>query len=89
VGTTKCTLHVPAQTLGTGLVATNATKGNGIKDITGHIDFNTSTYTQTGGTGLGACPNLGATETHNGLYEGEATLTGFNTNGGETNISVG
>jgi hypothetical protein len=86
--TTKCIIHIPAQNLGTGLVATNATTG-GIKDVTGHIDFSTITYTQTGGTGLGACPNLGSTETHNGLYEGEATNTGFNEAGGATGISVG
>jgi hypothetical protein len=89
VGTIKCILHVPAQTLGTGIVATNATLPNNTKDVTAHIDFSTITYTQTGGTGLGACPNLGTTHTSNGLYEGEATLTGFNSNGGETDISVG
>jgi hypothetical protein len=87
-GTTKCIVHVPAQTLGTGLVGTTGLTPGGVHDIIAHIDFSTITYTQTGGTGLGACPNLGATETHNGLYEGEATLTGFNVGGGATDITM-
>jgi hypothetical protein len=87
-GTTKCIIHIPAQNLGTGLVATNGTTAGGIKDVTGHLNFSTVTYTQTGGTGLGACPNLGSTETHNGVYQGEATHTGFNANGEPTDISL-
>jgi hypothetical protein len=87
-GTTKCITHIPAQNLGTGLVATNGTTPGGIKDITGHIDFSTITYTQTGGTGLGACANFGSTETHNGVYEGEATHTGFNEAEEPTDISL-
>jgi hypothetical protein len=87
-GTPKCTLHIPAQNLGTGLVGTNGTTLGGTMDITAHIDFSTITYTQTGGTGLGACKNLGLTETHNGLYEGEATLTGFNASNEPTDIKL-
>jgi hypothetical protein len=87
-GTTKCILHVPAQNLGTGLVGTTGTTAGNIHDITAHINFSTITYTQTGGTGLGACPNLGSTETHNGLYEGTPTLTGFNADGQPTDITL-
>jgi hypothetical protein len=85
-GTVKCIIQIPAQNLGTGLVATN---NPATGDILAHIDFSTITYTQTNATatGLGVCP--GTPETHNGLYEGEATLTGFNESGGTTNISVG
>jgi hypothetical protein len=87
-GTTKCIFHIPAQNLGTGFVVTNGTASGEVMDITAHIDFESLTYTQTSGTGLGACSNFGSTETHNGHIEGEVTLTGFNEAGASTDISL-
>jgi hypothetical protein len=85
-GQVKCVIHVPAQNLGTGLMVTNATKGNGVKDVTADVAFTNIKYSQTEGEGLGKCPN--ALNTTNGKYTGSATLEGRNSLGGETDIWV-
>ena len=82
-GVTKCTVHIGAQDAGT-ITLTNATKGSGVKDI--HADINIASgisYTETAGTGAGACANGGAAT---GSYIGTATISGFNEEAKETNI---
>ncbi len=82
-GVLKCTVNVPPQNLGTGITLTN-TAGGG---LTAAISFSTITYTQTAGTGSGACstemPALA-----NGTYTGAATITGENTTGGAVAINA-
>ncbi len=83
-GVPKCTVHIPPQNLGTGIVLTNETTTGGKKDIRAHINFSTIKYSQTEGSGLGKCAT--ADNTNNGKYTGSATISGKNTAGGETDI---
>jgi hypothetical protein len=71
-GTTKCVIHVPAQT---GLTHVNWTNVAGPpKDVTADIEITNLKYTHTAlGTGLGACTGGSAS---NGKYVGKATVTG-------------
>ena len=72
--TTKCIIHIPEQTLGTGAVFTNGVTGKGIKDYKADINLTGIKYQQTKGTGIGAC-NTGD-ETANGSFAGNPTFTG-------------
>ncbi len=85
-GITKCIVHIEPQTLGTGIVLTNATSG-GKSDIHADINFSTIKYTQTTGTsGSSRCTTTGTTT--NGVYTGTATIKGFNTALQQVNISM-
>jgi hypothetical protein len=72
IPTGKCTIHVHEQTIG-GIKYTNVGAG-ATREIT--VDVNTSgiTYTETAGTGLGACTT--SSTQHNGAYVGKTTITG-------------
>jgi hypothetical protein len=86
-GVTKCVVHVEQQSLGTGIVLTNAgNAANNTEDITADIDFSNIKYTQTEGTGAGKCATTPTT--NNGTYHGKATITGKNTSNESTNIWV-
>jgi hypothetical protein len=92
-GTVKCTINIPHQTIATGVTATNGTSG-GKADITADVSINPTfaatggiTYSETAGTGTGACTTK--SDTTNGTYIGEATLTGENAGGEAKGISVG
>lgn len=84
-GTIKCTIHIPQQKGLKNVTFTNGSSG-GVKDIT--VDFNLTAvqYTQTAGTGLGACND--AIDTHNGTVLGNFTLKGDNKAGSPTDIWV-
>jgi len=84
-GVVKCTIHVPQQKGLKGVTFTNGVSG-GVKDIT--VDFNLTAvqYTQTAGTGAGACKD--AVDTHNGTILGNFTLKGDNKAGQPTDIWV-
>jgi hypothetical protein len=86
-GTTKCTVHIPPQSLGTGITVTNQTTGGGVSDIQAHISFNNIRYTETAGSGFGACSSTSGTA--NGTYSGLATISGDNNIGGATDIWAG
>ena len=82
-GTLKCTIHVPQQDGLNDVTFTNGSSG-GVKDIT--VDFNLTSvkYTQTAGTGLGACKDL--SDTQNGTILESFTLKGDNKAGAATDI---
>jgi hypothetical protein len=84
-GTLKCTIHVPQQDGLKKVTFTNGSSG-GVKDIT--VDFNLTglKYTQTAGTGLGACTST--SETANGTILGNFTLKGDNKAGAATDVWV-
>ena len=86
-GVTKCTVHVTPQDVGT-VTLTNGVKKSGVKDVHADIDLSGIKYTETAGTGGGACLSTKAGEdAANGTYKGTATLSGFNnTTGAETDI---
>jgi hypothetical protein len=85
LGTVKCTIGIPEQTLDylVGSVGTNGTAG-GVKDITADLQSHVITYSQKPGTGIGTCAT--ATDTSNGSYSGQATFQGQNSGGGATSI---
>jgi hypothetical protein len=86
-GVTKCIVHVEQQSLGTGIVLTNAgNAANNTEDITADVNFNNIKYTQTEGSGAGKCATT--TTTSNGTYVGKETITGKNANNEATNIWV-
>jgi hypothetical protein len=86
-GVLKCTIHIEQQTLGTGIVLTNAGESaTNTEDITADVTFNNIKYTQTEGTGFGKCATT--TTTSNGTWTGKETITGKNLNGQQTNIWV-
>ena len=88
-GTTKCTVHIPPQSLGTGITVTNQTTAAGVSDIQAHISFSGITYTETPGSGFGACEGSGGATTHNGTYTGLATITGEDKKGNPLHIWAG
>jgi hypothetical protein len=86
-GTTKCTIHIPAQNLGTGITVTNATSAGGVSDIQAHISFSNIKYTETAGSGFGACTSTSGTA--NGAYSGFATISGDDSIGEPLDIWAG
>ncbi len=68
-GVTKCTIHVPAQTL-SGATVSEVSEGD-IKAVASIAGIN---YSQTAGTGIGKCSN--AESTTNGAFEGAAVIAG-------------
>ncbi len=90
-GTTKCTIHIPPQTGLRTLRFTNIGTGT-TREIT--VDLNISgaagggglKYSQTAGTGFGACSN--ATNTSLGSYNGLASLTGEADFGTEGHVGI-
>jgi hypothetical protein len=94
-GTRKCTINIPEQTIATGTTLTNGTNGaTGKADLTADISINSAfaatggiTYSETAGTGTGACTTKN--DTANGTYIGEATINGENAAGEAKNISLG
>jgi hypothetical protein len=83
-GVTKCTIHIPEQSRGTGAVFTNGTKTNGIKDYKADINLTAIAYSQTAGTGPGKCPT--EDKKTNGLLTATPTFSGRNGIAEETNI---
>jgi hypothetical protein len=76
-GTTKCTVHVPAQTIASAVTYTNT--GTGLTrevDIKANIS-NLLSYKHVAGTGVGAC----TTGSGKGSYTGEGIVTGENAAG--------
>jgi hypothetical protein len=73
--TAKCIIHVPEQTV----PVTYANAANG--DIKATVDYNGLTYSETKGTGLGACATglnpSGGHLLHGGVYKGEGAVEGF------------
>jgi hypothetical protein len=84
-GTLKCTIHVPQQDGLNDVTFTNGVSG-GVKDITVDLNLTAVKYTQTAGTGVGACANLSATQ--NGTILENFTLKGDNKAGTATDIWV-
>ncbi len=76
-GVLKCTVHIPPQDLGTSEWFENAS-GKQLLDR----KFTKRKYTQTAGTGIGACAN--ASNTTNGEYVEELELEARNSEGKET-----
>jgi hypothetical protein len=68
-GTSKCTIKVPAQNLGT--VEYHEEGSGATRDVKVVFDLTAIKYAQTAGTGFGACSS-GSFE--NGTYEGEHTV---------------
>ena len=81
--TEKCTIHIPPQTVG-GLTFSNVGSGTTreIKVVTSATGI---TYTETAGSGLGACST--STLQHDGTYTGTDLLTG-ETDAGSTHIGI-
>lgn len=82
-GVTKCTVHIPPQE---GLQETtfdNEGAGSS-RDIRATVNVTGIKYSQTAGTGIGACK----TENNltNGTYVGEATIKGFDSGGTQKGI---
>jgi hypothetical protein len=77
VGTVKCTIHIPPQTVG-GIKYTNVGASDPTKEITVDINSTGITYKETGGPGLGTGTGACTTSTlqHNGTYTGKALVTG-------------
>ena len=71
--TPRCIIHVPPQTIG-GITYSN-TGTTTTREITASINTATLHYSQTAGTGSGACAT--ADNTTNGSYIGAAKVTGF------------
>jgi hypothetical protein len=84
-GKVKCTIHVPPQTIATGVTLTNGMEG-GVKHLDADVNIVGLTYTQTAGTGAGACAN--GNDTANGAYVGEFGLGGGNAANEATNLWV-
>lgn len=85
LGTTKCVVHVPEQTIG-GITYTNIGSG-ATREITVDVSTTGMTYTHTSGTGFGACTGAGTTVQHDGKYSGKDVITG-ETSGGTTHTGV-
>ena len=71
--TTKCTVHVEEQTGINGVTYKNVGAG-ATREVTIEINSNNVKYTETAGTGFGAC-GTGVTHT-NGTFVGKAIVTG-------------
>jgi hypothetical protein len=83
--TVKCTIHVHEQTIG-GIIYTNVGAG-ATREITIDVNATGLTYTETAGTGLGACST--SSTQHNGTYVGKATVTGeVDPSGGHIGVFV-
>jgi hypothetical protein len=84
-GQTKCVIHIPEQTIGTGAIMTNTGAG-GVKHLDVDINFSNIKYSQTAGDGLGKCPT--ADNTNNGQYSGIGTIIGYDTEAEPTDLWV-
>jgi hypothetical protein len=73
VGTNKCTIHIPPQTVG-GIKYTNVGASDPTKEITVDVNASGITYKETAGTGTGAC--VTSTLQHTATYVGKALVTG-------------
>jgi hypothetical protein len=78
-GVTKCTIHIPAQTL-SGVTVSEVSEG----DVKAAASISGIKYSQTPGTGFGACAK--AENTTNGTYSGVAIIAGSL---GEAQVNVG
>jgi len=72
-GQSKCIIHIPPQTNLANVEYHNVGSGN-TRDVTVTVSLTGITYTQTAGSGFGACTTEHQT---NGTYTGEATVKGF------------
>jgi hypothetical protein len=68
----KCTIHVPGQTIANAVEYHNGGSG-ATRDVTVTVSTSSITYSQTPGSGFGACS---AVHDDNGQYTGVATVTG-------------
>lgn len=71
----KCTVHIPPQN-GLGPVKFTNIGAGATRELTIDIEITNLKYSQTAGTGLGACPT--ADNKANGTYSGKVLLTGEN-----------
>jgi hypothetical protein len=78
-GVTKCTIAIGPQNIGTGVTLSS----NG-SDITAGLNISNIAYTETAGSGAGACASTSGTT--NGKLSGTDTFTGKNTLGESTKI---
>lgn len=82
-GVTKCTVHVGSQTVP--ITIKNGGSGK-TRDVTIEVNYSKLKYSQTAGSGLGAC----STETaENGKYVGTATITGTTSGGAQQGVWAG
>lgn len=83
LGTLKCTIHVPPQTI----PVTLTTHGLGTaRDLTVDVNVANLQYSQTAGSGLGACKTEAGLA--NGKYKGTATLKGTTSLGAAQGIWI-
>ena len=82
--THKCTVHIPSQNGIAGITYTSEGTKSG-RYVMVDVNANTIKYSQTAGTGLGACSN--ASNTTNGIYIGQSKVTG-EVDGGSGAIGV-
>jgi hypothetical protein len=83
-GTTKCTIHVPAQT-GLGPVTFSNVGAGATRELKVEAKITNLKYSHTEGTGLGKC--TGGTGT-TGSYTGKALVTGEKDNGGTEHVGI-
>lgn len=80
LGVTKCTIDFGPQT---GLKKVTVAETGSPGSIQATVELSGISYTQTAGTGLGACTN---TSKSNGVYKATVVINGFN---GETQVGLG
>lgn len=88
-GTTKCTIHVPEQTLTANKVTYSTIGAGTTREITVSVNVpsavNSLKYTHTKGTGVGACT---AGSANNGSFVGGGIVTGTNDSGGSGHVGM-
>lgn len=83
LGVTKCTVHIGSQN-GLPVTLTNSGAGS-LREVVVDMNISSIAYSQTAGSGLGACSTENAT---NGKYVGTATFTGTTVAGLQKGIWV-
>src|ERR1700755_738377 len=82
--TPRCIIHITTQS-GLGTVTYKNIGSGTTAEVTVSVNISSIKYSQTAGTGVGACAT--ADSTTNGVYEGAATVTG-ETDGGSTHVGI-
>jgi len=83
-GTSKCVVHVPAQT-GLGTITYKNVGTLATKEVELEVALSSIKYSHTEGTGFGKCTTGSATT---GSYTGKALITGERDNGGTEHVGI-